>query len=84
MVDAHPKSKRNNHMFYGVCTSQVKKEYNNIHRLYYMVLIFSMVVAHPMSGRSTTICKLLNSRTGQWVDPSQYNLEGIEEYDCTM
>jgi hypothetical protein len=55
MVVAHPKSKRNNHMFYGVCTSQVKKEYNNVHRLYYMVVTLFMVIAHPMSRRSTTI-----------------------------
>ena len=46
-------------------------------RLFYMVVRYSnevnpgliicfMVIAHPNSRRSTTICKLLNSMTGQW------------------
>jgi hypothetical protein len=26
----------------------------------------------------------LNGMAGQSVDPCQYNLEGIAEYDCTM
>ena len=86
-------------MFYGACSSQVKKELSYVlwclHIpsqegvqqctqiiLYGCDIIYGDCSSHVKKEYNN--CKLLNSMAGQSVDPCQYNLEGSEEYDCTM